>query len=57
MFRKRDEGRFRESFSNALPDKEIPNKTTILRMFTKCLGKEIVINIRRAIKQLKLRPY
>jgi hypothetical protein len=49
----------REAFSNAYPDIEVPNKTTIHRLVTKfwdtkCL---CVTSARRATKQLKLRSY
>jgi hypothetical protein len=50
----------REAFSNAYPDKEVPNKTTIHRLVTKFRDTKsvcAVISAHPATKQLKLRPY
>jgi hypothetical protein len=46
----------REAFSDAYPDKKLPNKRTVHRLakFRKCLS---VTSSHRAIKQLELRPY
>jgi hypothetical protein len=51
----------REAFSDAYPDKEVPNKTTIHQLVTTFRDKEVFVcdkcPFREKKKQLKLRPH
>jgi hypothetical protein len=47
----------REAFSNAYPDKEVPNKTTTSNEISGHRKYLSVKTAHRATKQLKLRPY